>query len=255
VHQFHWQYHPVKAGPTQLRRLVGAPPGYVGYEDGGQLTEKIRHRPYAVVLLDEIEKAHPDVYNMLLQILDEGRLSDSYGRYIDFKNVILIMTSNLGAKQIKNQSTLGFRSSSEDASYEKIKEQLLKEIENYFRPEFLNRLDDIIVFKSLTKEDIRKILDIELKKLNERLQAKGYTLELTEEAKDFLVDKGYDPTFGARPLKRTMAKYLEVPLSEYLLQGKFTENDMIFVQCNAETKNFEFYTKDIITHQPNTIRN
>ncbi|HON43944.1 MAG TPA: ATP-dependent Clp protease ATP-binding subunit [Planctomycetota bacterium] len=238
-----------------VSRLVGAPPGYVGYEDGGQLTEKIRHRPYAVVLLDEIEKAHPDVYNMLLQILDEGRLSDSYGRYIDFKNVILIMTSNLGAKQIKNQSTLGFRSSSEDASYEKIKEQLLKEIENYFRPEFLNRLDDIIVFKSLTKEDIRKILDIELKKLNERLQAKGYTLELTEEAKDFLVDKGYDPTFGARPLKRTMAKYLEVPLSEYLLQGKFTENDMIFVQCNAETKNFEFYTKDIITHQPNTIRN
>lgn len=217
-----------------VSRLTGAPPGYVGYEEGGQLTEKIRRRPYAVVLLDEIEKAHPDVFNMLLQIMDEGRLTDSFGRHVDFRNVIVIMTSNIGARQIKNQAALGFRISSDEMTYEKMKEQLLKEVENHFRPEFINRLDDIIVFKPLTKDDIQNILDIEMKGVKERLRNKNLTLELTPEAKNIVVNKGFDADFGARPLKRAIEKLIEDPISEDLLKGKFGNANYIRVEAQDD---------------------
>ncbi len=219
-----------------VSRLTGAPPGYVGYEEGGQLTEKIRRRPYAVVLLDEIEKAHPDVFNMLLQIMDEGRLTDSFGRHIDFRNVILIMTSNIGARQIKNQSSLGFRLASEEVSYDKMKEQLLKEVENHFRPEFINRLDDLIVFKPLNKEDIKLILDLELIEFKVRLRAKGLEMELTDAAKDLIIDEGFNPDFGARPLKRSMERHLEDPISEELLRGHYADKKLIRVDLGEEKK-------------------
>ncbi|MBI5359167.1 MAG: ATP-dependent Clp protease ATP-binding subunit [Planctomycetes bacterium] len=204
-----------------VSRLVGAPPGYVGYEEGGQLTERIRRRPYAVVLLDEIEKAHMDVFNMLLQIMEEGRLTDSFGRHIDFKNVILIMTSNIGADVIKNQSTLGFKKTSGDSSYESMKDLLLKEVEKHFRPEFLNRLDDIIVFKPLTKKDLKQVIEIEMQSVKLRLKDREYSLVLSDEAADFLIEKGYNPDFGARPIKRSIERYVEDPLSEAILRGEF----------------------------------
>lgn len=213
-----------------VSRLTGAPPGYIGYEEGGQLTEKIRRRPYAVVLFDEIEKAHPDVYNMLLQIMDEGRLTDSFGRHVDFKNTILIMTSNIGAKEIKNQAALGFHTASNEVSYEKMKERLLKEVEDHFRPEFINRLDATIVFKALVKDDIKRILEIELRGVKTRLQSKGLDLELSQEAKDLLVEQGFNPDFGARPLKRALERLLEDTLGEELLQGKFTNKNYIYVR-------------------------
>ena len=229
-----------------VSRLTGAPPGYIGYEEGGQLTEKIRRRPYAVVLLDEIEKAHPDVFNMLLQIMDEGRLTDSFGRHIDFKNVILIMTSNIGARQIKNQTALGFQMSSEEVTYEKMKEQLLKEVENHFRPEFINRIDDIIVFKSLSKANIQGILDIEIEDLQQRLKNKNLTIALSQEAKDFIVQNGFNPDFGARPLKRAMERLLENKLSEDLLQGRFSDKNYIHVHCQDGKLLFEAeYREDL----------
>ncbi|MHC4195757.1 MAG: AAA family ATPase, partial [Planctomycetota bacterium] len=178
-----------------VSRLVGAPPGYVGYEEGGQLTERIRRRPYAVLLLDEIEKAHPDVYNMLLQIMDEGRLTDSFGRQIDFKNVVVIMTSNIGADLIKNSGGFGFGKKTAEANYEKMKEMLNKEVEHHFRPEFLNRLDDTIVFKALSREDLQTIVEYELLKVFKRLVDHGLRLELTDAAKEFLIDKGYSTEF------------------------------------------------------------
>jgi len=224
-----------------VSRLIGSPPGYIGYEEGGQLTEKIRRRPYAVVLFDEIEKAHPDVFNMLLQIMDEGRLTDSFGRHVDFKNVILIMTSNIGARQIKNQTSLGFHASSDEITYEKMKEQLLKEVENHFRPEFINRLDDLIVFKPLNKQNIQNILEIEVRGLQERLKAKGLVLELSQESKDFIVERGFDADFGARPLKRAMQRLLEDPISEDLLQGKFQGKNYIYVQFKED--HLEFFAE------------
>ncbi len=217
-----------------VSRLVGAPPGYVGYEEGGQLTERIRRRPYAVLLLDEIEKAHPDVYNMLLQIMDEGRLTDSFGRNIDFKNVILIMTSNIGADLIKNQSGFGFGKKSAEASYEKMKEMLHKEVEHHFRPEFLNRIDDTIVFRALTREDLQTIVDYELAKVFKRLTEHGLKLELSEQAKEFLIDKGYNPEFGARPLRRAIEHYIEDPLSEALLRGEFKGKNLIKIDAQDE---------------------
>jgi len=204
-----------------VSRLIGAPPGYVGYEEGGQLTEKIRRRSYAVVLLDEIEKAHVDVFNMLLQIMEEGRLTDSFGRHIDFKNTILIMTSNIGADVIKNQSVLGFRKATADASYETMKTTLLKEVDKHFRPEFLNRVDEVIVFRGLTREDLKSIIDIELSGVLARIREKDVVLTLTEEASAFLIDKGYNPDFGARPLRRAIERFIENPLSESLLRGEF----------------------------------
>jgi ATP-dependent Clp protease ATP-binding subunit ClpC len=222
-----------------VSRLVGAPPGYVGYEEGGQLTERVRRRPYAVLLLDEIEKAHPDVYNMLLQIMDEGRLTDSFGRSVDFKNVVLIMTSNIGAELIRNQAGFGFGKKTPEANYEKMKEILEKEVERHFRPEFLNRVDDVIVFKSLTRTDLQTIVDYELAKVFKRLTEHGLKLELTSQAKEFLIDKGYNPEFGARPLRRAIEHYIEDPLSEAVLAGKFKGKNLIKIDVQDE-ENLKF---------------
>jgi len=210
-----------------VSRLVGAPPGYVGYEEGGQLTEKIRRRPYSVVLLDEVEKAHPDVFNMLLQIMEEGRLTDSFGRQVDFKNAIIIMTSNIGADLIKGGAAFGFTKRAEVQDYERMKKSLLAESEKFFRPEFVNRLDEIIVFRPLVKEDLVLIIDIELAKVRERLGERQMLLELDQPAKDFLIDKGYNPDFGARPLRRAIGSYIEDPLAEALLSGEFKAGDSI----------------------------
>src|SRR5437016_5962453 len=213
-----------------VSRLIGAPPGYIGYEEGGQLTEKIRRRPYSVVLLDEIEKAHPDVWNMLLQIMEEGRLTDNVGRTIDFKNTVLIMTTNIGAEQITGKTAFGFGKKDDETTYEKMKEVLKQVMEGTFRPEFLNRVDDIIVFRSLNKPDMKNIIDIELAKVVKRLKEKNLNLVLTEEAKDLLIDKGYSPEFGARPLRRAIEHLLEDPLSEELLKGNFQGKDTISVK-------------------------
>ncbi|MCJ7692185.1 MAG: ATP-dependent Clp protease ATP-binding subunit [Sedimentisphaerales bacterium] len=217
-----------------VSRLVGAPPGYVGYEEGGQLTERIRRRPYAVLLLDEIEKAHSDVYNMLLQIMEEGRLTDSFGRHVDFKNVVIIMTSNIGAELIKNQAGFGFGKKSQEANFEKMKDTLHKEVERHFRPEFLNRVDDTIVFQPLTKKDLQTIVELELAKVFKRLTEHGLTLELSDQAKEFLIDKGYNPEFGARPLRRAIEHYIEDPLSESLLQGQFKDKNLIKIDVQDE---------------------
>jgi ATP-dependent Clp protease ATP-binding subunit ClpC len=214
-----------------VSRLIGAPPGYVGYEEGGQLTEKIRRRPYAVVLLDEIEKAHPDVFNTLLQVMEEGRLTDSFGRKVDFRNVILIMTTNAGAEAIKNESQFGFHKADEDSSYEGMKERVTERIERAFRPEFINRLDDVIVFRHLTVEDLKKVIDLELKKVRERLLERGLKLELTDSAKEFLIKKGSNTDFGARPLRRAVENFIEDPLSEELLKGEFQGKDTITVDA------------------------
>ncbi len=213
-----------------VSRLIGAPPGYVGYEEGGQLTEKIRRRPYAVVLLDEIEKAHPDVFNMLLQVMEEGRLTDSFGRNVDFRNTIMIMTTNAGASAIKNESAFGFQTGADDdASYDGMKKRVKEEIEKVFRPEFLNRLDDLIVFRHLTGDDLKDIIDIELSKVRERLGERGLKLVLTDEAKTFIIKHGSDTDFGARPLRRAIEHRVEDPLAEELLKGEFQGKDTITV--------------------------
>ncbi|MBN2020988.1 MAG: ATP-dependent Clp protease ATP-binding subunit [Sedimentisphaerales bacterium] len=217
-----------------VSRLVGAPPGYVGYEEGGQLTERIRRRPYAVLLLDEIEKAHPDVYNILLQIMDEGRLTDSFGRIIDFKNVVVIMTSNIGAELIKNSSGFGFGKKTAEANYEKMRDTLHKEVERHFRPEFLNRVDDIIVFKPLSKENLQTIVEYELAKVFKRLTEHGLKLELTNGAKEFLIEKGYNPEFGARPLRRAIEHYIEDPLSEAMLRSEFKGKQIVKIDVQDE---------------------
>ncbi|NUN49126.1 MAG: ATP-dependent Clp protease ATP-binding subunit [Candidatus Brocadiae bacterium] len=203
-----------------VSRLVGAPPGYVGFEEGGQLTEKIRRRPYAVVLLDEIEKAHGDVYNMLLQIMEEGRLTDSFGRHIDFRNVILIMTSNIGADLLKNQTSLGFKKATADGSYDGSKKMILGEIEKHFRPEFLNRLDDTIMFRSLTRVDLQTVVEYEMAGVKRRLAEREITIELSTEAKEYLIDQGFNPDFGARPLRRAIEHLVEDSLSESILRGE-----------------------------------
>ena len=222
-----------------VSRLVGAPPGYVGYEEGGQLTERIRRRPYSVVLLDEIEKAHADVYNMLLQIMEEGNLTDSFGRRIDFRNTVLIMTSNIGADIIKNQAGLGFRKKSTEVTYEQTKEMLMKEVERHFRPEFLNRVDDIIMFRNLTREDLTSIVDIELAKVRERLESQGLQLVLTDEAKEFLIEKGYNPDFGARPLRRAIENLIEDHISEELLRGAYKGKNRITISVKDGHLYFE----------------
>jgi ATP-dependent Clp protease ATP-binding subunit ClpC len=212
-----------------VSRLIGAPPGYVGFEEGGQLTEKIRRRPYAVVLLDEIEKAHPDVFNMLLQVMEEGRLTDSFGRNVDFRNSILIMTTNAGAEAIKNETAFGFQKPDDDASYENMKLRVTERIEKVFRPEFLNRVDDVIVFRHLTLDDLKQVVDLELGKVRERLGERGLKLKLSDEAKKFLIRKGSNTDFGARPLRRSIENFVEDPLSEELLKGEFQGKEMIVV--------------------------
>jgi ATP-dependent Clp protease ATP-binding subunit ClpC len=214
-----------------VSRLIGAPPGYVGYEEGGQLTEKIRRRPYAVVLLDEIEKAHPDVFNMLLQVMEEGRLTDSFGRNVDFRNVIMIMTTNAGAEAIKNESAFGFQRPDDDASYESMKERVSEHIERVFRPEFLNRLDDVIIFRHLTTDDLKDVIDMELASVRNRLADRGYNLWLTDDAKEFLIKEGCKSLdYGARPLRRAIESRVEDPLSEELLRGEFQGKDEIVVE-------------------------
>jgi ATP-dependent Clp protease ATP-binding subunit ClpC len=222
-----------------VSRLIGAPPGYVGYEEGGQLTEKIRRRPYAVILLDEIEKAHPDVFNLLLQILEEGRLTDSFGRKVDFRNSVVIMTSNIGAELLRKQGSLGFKEVKEEITYQEMKERLLEEVKKTFKPEFLNRIDDIIVFRPLLKEDLEKIVDIELGFVYERLKEQKISLELTKEAKEFLIEKGFDPVFGARPLKRTIQRYLEDPLAQEIISQRIKEGSKVKVKRKNEELTFE----------------
>lgn len=213
-----------------VSRLIGAPPGYVGYEEGGQLTEQIRRRPYAVVLLDEIEKAHPEVFNMLLQVMEEGRLTDSFGRNIDFRNTILIMTTNAGAEAIKNEAAFGFAKPDQDASYESMKTRVTDEIEKVFRPEFINRVNEIIVFRHLTETDLKEVVDLELSKVRSRLQEKGLTIELSDEAKEFLIKKGSNTDYGARPLRRAIETFVEDPLAEELLKGEFAGKDTIKIE-------------------------
>jgi ATP-dependent Clp protease ATP-binding subunit ClpC len=217
-----------------VSRLIGAPPGYVGYEDSGALTKAVRRRPYSVVLLDEIEKAHPDVFNILLQVLDEGHLTDNYGRVIDFKNTVLIMTSNLGARDISKGAGLGFQMADAKTSYDIMKDKVRQEIERAFNPEFLNRVDDIIVFHSLSRDEIGEIVHILLADVRSRLQGEDITIRLTDEAVAFLVEKGYDEKFGARPLKRAIQRYLEDPLSEKILVSEFSAGDEIEVGANPE---------------------
>ena len=210
-------------------RMIGSPPGYVGYEDGGQLTEQVRRKPYSVVLFDEIEKAHPDVMNMLLQILEEGKLTDNLGRVVNFRNTVILMTSNVGAETIKKQSSMGFSPITDETSYEKMREKIMEEAKRQFRPEFLNRLDDIIVFRSLTKPDLIQILELEMKKVGERLKGRKLNLTLDDKARDLLVEKGYDPTYGARPMRRSVERFLEDPLAEEILRGSLHDGDPIAV--------------------------
>ncbi|HUS93136.1 MAG TPA: ATP-dependent Clp protease ATP-binding subunit [Phycisphaerae bacterium] len=212
-----------------VSRLIGAPPGYVGYEEGGQLTERIRRRPYAVVLLDEIEKAHPDVFNTLLQIMEEGHITDSFGRRVDFRNTIVILTTNIGAELIKSGGGFGFAKRDEETTYEKMKELLNKEVERHFRPEFINRLDDVIVFKSLSRGDLDTIVDYELRQVRKRLREHGLELELDQQAKQFLIEKGYNPDFGARPLRRAIEHHIEDPISEEILRGGYKGKSKIVV--------------------------
>jgi ATP-dependent Clp protease ATP-binding subunit ClpC len=221
-----------------ISRLVGAPPGYVGYEEGGQLTEKVRRRPYAIVLLDEIEKAHPDVFNLLLQVLDEGQLTDSLGRKVDFKNTIIIMTSNIGSRQLKDFGqgvgfSTGAKQTGSDYHAKSVVEGALKKA---FSPEFLNRIDDIIMFNSLNREDIHKIIDIELNDLFKRIQLLGYEIKISDEAKDYIAERGYDENFGARHLKRAIQKHIEDPLAEEIINSSLQEGDLININFDAEKK-------------------
>ena len=217
-----------------VSRLVGAPPGYVGYEEGGQLTERVRRRPYCIVLLDEIEKAHPDVFNMLLQVLEEGRLTDSLGRKVDFRNVVLIMTSNIGAELLKKQGSIGFKSQEFSGDYKEMKSLLLEETKKTFKPEFINRVDDIIVFQKLTREDLEKIIDLEVGGLQKRLSERDIEIQIDQKARDFLINKGFDLMYGARPLKRTIQRYLEDPLAEEIIAKRIKPNEIIHVSVKDE---------------------
>ena len=207
-----------------VSRLIGAPPGYVGYEEGGQLTEAVRRKPYSVVLFDEIEKAHPDVFNILLQVLEDGVVTDSQGRHVNFKNTIIIMTSNIGSEMILNAT----------GETSELKESLLKELHRYFRPEFLNRVDETLIFHKLSREDIRGIVDIQLELFRSRLASQGIGLEVSDNAKEFIADTGYDPAFGARPLKRAVIRLIETPVSRLILQGEYPENSVLVIDADSD---------------------
>ncbi len=222
-----------------VSRLIGAPPGYVGYEEGGQLTEKVRRRPYSVILLDEIEKAHPDVFNLLLQVLEDGRLTDSFARKVDFRNTVIIMTSNVGAELIRKNVSLGFGAGNEEVTYNDIKNKLMEEVKRTFKPEFLNRMDDIIVFRPLVKEDLQRIVDIEIEQVVKRLREQGISLEVAANAKDFLIERGFDPVFGARPLKRTIQRFLEDPLASEIISRKLNDGAAIKVKLGKDELVFE----------------
>jgi ATP-dependent Clp protease ATP-binding subunit ClpC len=211
-----------------VSRLVGSPPGYVGYEEGGQLTEAVRRKPFSVVLFDEIEKAHPDVFNALLQILEDGRLTDSQGRTVDFKNTVIIMTSNLGTADLR-KAQVGFGKTSEAITYEKMKSKVNDALKAHFRPEFLNRIDDVIVFHELTKDEVTEIIDLMIKRVRTQLETQGLAIELSQAAKYLVVDKGYDPTLGARPLRRALQRLVEDPLSEKILWKEFRAGETVVV--------------------------
>ena len=217
-----------------VSRLIGSPPGYVGYEEGGQLTEKVRRQPYSVVLFDEIEKAHPDVMNMLLQILEEGKLTDSMGRVVDFRNTIILLTSNVGSETIRRQGVMGFAKQDTDAGYEVMRSRILDEAKKAFRPEFLNRLDGIIVFRTLGRPELLRILELEVAKVLERVRRKNVSVEFDDAAKDFLIEKGYDPQYGARPMRRAVERYLEDPMAEEILRGTLIEGVPARVQVEGD---------------------
>lgn len=212
-----------------VSRLIGAPPGYIGYEEGGELTEKVRRKPYSVVLLDEIEKAHPDVFNILLQMFEDGHLTDNLGHTVDFRNTVIIMTSNIGAREIFEKKALGFRPADEEASYESMKNKVMGEVKKVFNPEFLNRIDETVVFHSLSKDNVKKIVCLMIDKLNEQLSEQNITLSLNDDVIDFLMAKGYDESYGARPLRRTIQKEIEDLLSEEILKGRFKKGGKIAV--------------------------
>jgi ATP-dependent Clp protease ATP-binding subunit ClpC len=231
-----------------VSRLIGAPPGYVGYDEGGQLTEAVRRRPYSVILLDEIEKAHPKVFNTLLQIMDDGRLTDGHGRTVSFKNAVVIMTSNEGVDIIRREGRIGFATTKDQVTvqkqtYEDMKKKVTAEVQKKFRPEFLNRLDDIIVFHELAEEQLRKIVDLMIKDLEGRLGERKMGLELTEKAKAWLSKEGYDPIYGARPLRRVIERHVENPLSNKVLRGELKEGDTIKVDVDKEGKGLTFKTR------------
>jgi ATP-dependent Clp protease ATP-binding subunit ClpC len=217
-----------------VSRLVGAPPGYVGYEEGGQLTEKVRRKQYAVVLFDEIEKAHPDVFNILLQLLDDGQITDSLGRKVSFKNTVVIMTSNIASTEIRGMSGFGFGATTDDANYESIRDKVMTEVKRFFRPEFLNRVDEVLVFRPLDKKQMEEIVEIQLRDLTERLKEHRLAVELTTNAKELLVQEGFDPQFGARPIKRALRRLLEDPLAEELLRGRFKESSVVLVDRDGD---------------------
>jgi ATP-dependent Clp protease ATP-binding subunit ClpC len=232
-----------------VSRLIGAPPGYVGYEEGGQLTEQVRRRPYSVVLLDEVEKAHPEVFNILLQVMEDGRLTDSIGRTVSFREAVLIMTSNAGARAIDEGRSVGFAAGGEEepsqtVSYQRIKSRLMDELRRTFRPEFLNRVDDVIVFRPLTPDDLRAIVDLELSKVAEQVNAQGHELEFTQGVKELLAREGYDPKFGARPLRRAIQRLMEDPLSEELLGGGVHPGDRITVKLKGKKLVFETSSRE-----------
>ncbi len=216
-----------------VSRLVGSPPGYVGYDEGGQLTEAVRRKPFSVVLFDEIEKAHPDVFNTLLQILEDGRLTDAQGRTVDFKNTVIIMTSNLGTADLR-KANIGFGKADEAVSYEKMKDKVMDELKKSFRPEFLNRIDEVIVFAELTQEQVTSIVDLMIKRVTGQLESQGIILELTHEAKMLLAKRGYDPQLGARPLRRAIQRLVEDPLSEKILWKEFHAGETIVVDADAD---------------------
>jgi ATP-dependent Clp protease ATP-binding subunit ClpC len=221
-------------------RLVGSPPGYVGYDDGGQLTEKIRRRPYSVVLFDEIEKAHPDIFNMLLQVLDDGFMTDSFGRKVDFRNTIIIMTSNLGARMIDKDTTLGFQQASAKTQYDKMKDNVTSELKKAFNPEFLNRIDDVVVFHPLTNEHLIKIVDMLVLELNSQMMVdRSIELEVAQEVKEWLIQENFQPTYGARPMRRAVQKYLADPLSEDILRGRFKDVHKVLVTLKGGIIDFQ----------------
>lgn len=226
-------------------RLVGSPPGYVGHEEGGQLTERVRRRPYSVVLFDEVEKAHPDVMHMLLQILEEGRLTDSLGRSVDFRNTVVIMTSNLGAQEVKKAGSLGFSPANEEIDYQKLKEMMMQMAKKTFKPELLNRVDDMIVFRELTRKDLETIIDLELANIQNRVLGRNIELKITETARELLLDKGYDKAYGARQLRRTVERFLEDPLAEEILRGKVNGDALVTVKANAKKDGLTFKAKAI----------
>jgi ATP-dependent Clp protease ATP-binding subunit ClpB len=229
-----------------VSRLVGAPPGYVGYDEGGQLTEAVRRRPYSVILFDEIEKAHPDVFNIMLQILDDGRATDAQGRTVDFKNAIIIMTSNIGSQYILEYA-------GDDSRYSEMQSRVLETLRTQFRPEFLNRVDELIIFHSLRKDQLRNIVKLQVKRLEKRLQERKISLKLADVALDLLAEVGYDPVYGARPLKRTIQRELETTLAKGILRGDFNDGDTIFVDVANERLSFKRLPAEILSSTPSEV--